>query len=282
MKRDTSVDRASYVDFYDQVGAKYPETDFAHPRRGFGTRYWTVLRELAPFAKEGELLLDVGCNDGVYAIPYCRMGGRAVGIDVSRALIERAQESAAAEGVGAIFRQADIVTVEDLDGAPFDVALYSEVLEHVLDAGASLRRIHSLLRLGGHLLLTTPTPICEIVRLDRHYVREVLKGERLLEAQLVESSSTPLGEYGLRDFLYRHDGYYPRALADYVEQVGFRCRKQYTIGFPFPTFLRGALRAVRLRESWIEDLRLGFDLFLRRLPWIKLLGATNVQLFVRR
>jgi len=80
-----------YREFYDRLGHEYEETATVYASRLGRVRYRTVLRELAPFARSRARLLDIGCNDGVYTVPYCEMGGRAHGIDISTALVEKAR-----------------------------------------------------------------------------------------------------------------------------------------------------------------------------------------------
>ena len=278
---DASRDPSLYAAFYERVGQRYPETKINLAERGPGTRYWTLLRELARFAHSKQLLLDIGCNDGVFTNAYCELGAPAVGIDISGTLIARARAVAEAEGLTATFYELAAEQVDELAEAPFDVVLCAEVLEHVLEPDRVLAHVRRVLRPGGTLLLSTPTPMSEIVPLDRTYVRTVFSGDKLAESQLIDSSRTLLADYGLGGYLYRHDGYYPRALRRYVEAHGFRCLRHYTITFPFPRFVRRALAALRLRDAHIERVRMGSDLVLRRLPQLRLLGAVNVQVHAR-
>ena len=84
--RDAVSDTQSYVEFYNELGEKYPETKIVHSEK---MRYNVILHELKRFALKEKSLLDIGCNDGVYTIPYCKMGGggSAHGIDIYKSLI---------------------------------------------------------------------------------------------------------------------------------------------------------------------------------------------------
>src|SRR5438128_497994 len=97
--RNVAQDPEAYEQFYEELGQKYPETVHVHRNRDPGTRYWTVLSELAPYAKRGARLIDIGCNDGVYTIPYVLSGGTALGIDISQSLVDRANRKAETLGI---------------------------------------------------------------------------------------------------------------------------------------------------------------------------------------
>ena len=68
----------------------------------------------------GSRLLDVACGSGQLALIASRNGADATGIDITENLVERAQERARVEGVGARFRLADAEALPFAD-ASFDV-----------------------------------------------------------------------------------------------------------------------------------------------------------------
>lgn len=97
----------------------------------------------------GGRLLDVGCGNGIFLELFLgRLGWDAMGVDPSPDAVARCGE----KGIRAI--QATIETFGDPDG--FDVITLWEVLEHVFDPLAVLRRCRALVRPGGALVLTTP------------------------------------------------------------------------------------------------------------------------------
>lgn len=97
-------------------------------------------------------ILDIGCGDGTAAATARRTLAhhRLVGVDWSQDALRRASEHLTA------------VRGELSDpGLPFatgsaDAALFSEVIEHLVDPDAALDELHRVLRPGGHLLLSTP------------------------------------------------------------------------------------------------------------------------------
>ncbi|MDJ1130599.1 class I SAM-dependent methyltransferase [Streptomyces iconiensis] len=97
-------------------------------------------------------VLDIGCGDGTAAATASRTLSRhrLVGVDWSQDALRRASAHLTAvrgELAG--------------HGLPFatgsaDAALFSEVIEHLVDPDAALDELHRVLRPGGHLLLSTP------------------------------------------------------------------------------------------------------------------------------
>lgn len=290
--KDTINDANSYSDFYEELGQKYPESALVHVSRGPGSRYWTVSKELLPYAQKTSYMLDVECNDGVYTIPYCQGGGRALGIDISTTLIERAHENARRVGIDCGFMAADIESphVVNRVGDRFDVALFSEVLEHLRNPNMALHNIHSFLKPKGSLILTTPTPLFEVISsLTAKYLHTVLRGNKLSEGQVIDTTELPtLRKHGISAYKFRHDGYYPLALRRHVESMGFKCLKFYTIAFDTPlairqlsALFRGLMIPPRRGQGIENGQRPAYekDLIPRKIPIVNLLGATNVAVF---
>jgi GT2 family glycosyltransferase/SAM-dependent methyltransferase len=100
-------------------------------------------------------ILDVGCGDGTFA--RILFNGLTVdaGVDVDEAEIERARET----------RCYDDLRVANVENLPFEaekfVTVYSNcVLEHIAGIEAALREIHRVLKPGGALYITVPSPRC--------------------------------------------------------------------------------------------------------------------------
>jgi len=270
---DVMGEPSSYENFYEQLGERYPETELVHADRETGSRYHTVVEELRPFAVSGARLVDIGCNDGVYTITYCKMGGQATGIDISKSLVAKARTEADELGLPCKFISGDIEDPELLKmlHEPFEVALFSEVLEHVRDPARALTSIRSLLKKGGHLVLTTPTPLFNGVKSKWRYPLTVFGGRMLVEKNVVDTRNIPvLMEHGIPESQYRHDGYYPLALKPYVEGFGFKFEKGYTMGY------EGKMtRAFFFMRLWGGDP----ELLIRKIPLLNLLGVTNITVF---
>jgi glycosyltransferase involved in cell wall biosynthesis/2-polyprenyl-3-methyl-5-hydroxy-6-metoxy-1,4-benzoquinol methylase len=96
-------------------------------------------------------ILDAGCGDGYWLARLSELPDVELhGVDYNALRVERAQ---------AAVPQARIVRADLLefgDGAPFDLILLSQVIEHVPDDVALLRRLRGLLATDGTLVLGTP------------------------------------------------------------------------------------------------------------------------------
>lgn len=213
-------DPGAYRNFYELLGQKYPETEIVH-----GAAPWrakAVLKAIEPYARCRAYMLDVGCNDGVYTIPYCSIGGHALGIDVSPTLVARARTKA--DGLDAEFLAADIEELP-LRRSIFDLVLFSEVLEHLPRPHVAVRNIVSSLKPGGHLVLTTPNVLSTVRQSPRYLPRLFLN---VLRFQLTEEYTdlTDLrligSRYGIHGYAYRHDSYYPLALWMWLREFGLR------------------------------------------------------------
>ena len=266
-----------YLEFYESLGRFYPETSIVHSYRGITSRYFAVMRVLRPFAERGSLLLDAGCNDGVYTIPFCKMGGAALGIDVASSLLERARESSL--GIpNAAYLKADIC---NWSARPvFDLVLMADVLEHVNEPDLAVINARNSLNPSGHLLISTPTPLMEIKKndsllnrmfpLDRSYVQDLLSRKRG-ESQVIETGESTLQSYLPRTWSYRHDAFYPTGLRDYVESFGFECVKLDTLRTvqPFPV----------LFWKFLEPSFKFMEIVRRKIPFLSMLGETTIGLF---
>jgi SAM-dependent methyltransferase len=112
--------------------------------------YLTLLG-LAP----GERVLDVGCGSGVVTREIARRvgaGGRAVGLDPSRALLavarQLAQEAGLADRIE--FREGGALQLP-FEDATFDAVVCATVLSHVPNGDTAILELARVLRAGGRL-----------------------------------------------------------------------------------------------------------------------------------
>lgn len=110
-----------------------------------------LLRLVHRYARPGRLL-DVGCASGFFLQRAALAGWLVTGVEPSRALVRGA--------AGRLQGNATLVNDTLQDAAlpldSFDVVTAWDVLEHVGDPVAFLRRCRALLRPGGHLFVKTP------------------------------------------------------------------------------------------------------------------------------
>ena len=100
---------------------------------------------LAP--QPGELILDLGCGDGVLTHRIMDSGARVIGLDASEAMVEAARS----RGVDAFVADAQAL---DLEGqaarfGQFDAAFSNAALHWMLDPDAVASGVYSVLKPGG-------------------------------------------------------------------------------------------------------------------------------------
>lgn len=139
--------------YYDRLWAAawQPVSDVSPLR---ASRERLILRELRGVLRPGCSLLDVGCGDGhLLGVLRARRPDLALrGIDFAREACLRAPAS-----VRDVIAVGDIADLDAaLPGERFDVAVSSEVLEHVTDPAAVVRSIASVLLPGGSFVVTVP------------------------------------------------------------------------------------------------------------------------------
>ena len=102
----------------------------------------------------GLSVLDIGCGGGLVAEPLNRLGAAVTGIDPAAETIAAAKAHASGAGLDITY---ETVAAEDLAdaGRTFDAVLLLEVVEHVPDVPAFLKRITPLVAPGGMMILST-------------------------------------------------------------------------------------------------------------------------------
>jgi 2-polyprenyl-6-hydroxyphenyl methylase/3-demethylubiquinone-9 3-methyltransferase len=109
-------------------------------------------KKLKPFS--GLDFLDVGCGGGLVSVPMHFLGANVTGIDPGIKNIEAAKAYAKRKDLPINFISA---TAEELEktGAKFDVILAIEVIEHVANYKFFLKKLASMLKPNGVLIITT-------------------------------------------------------------------------------------------------------------------------------
>jgi len=108
--------------------------------------------------RAGMHALDVGCGTGddVRAMAaIVGAGGRAVGVDVSEALLAEARKRAEAGGVAIELQAGDAHALPFADGS-FDVVRTERVLQHVQDPARALAEMARVARPGGRVAAAEP------------------------------------------------------------------------------------------------------------------------------
>ena len=100
-------------------------------------------------------VLDVGCGTGEYTLALARMHARVTAIDISSYALDKAQAQLRNEGIEDVsFQQVDGACFETEER--FDVIFLSEILEHIDDDYAFLKKYAEFLKNGGYILCSFP------------------------------------------------------------------------------------------------------------------------------
>ena len=104
----------------------------------------------------GETVLDLGCGAGTDLLIAAQMtgqAGRAIGIDMTASMLERARSSAQAMGLTNVELHDSLIESLPLDDESVDIVISNGVIDLVPDKEAVFSEIDRVLRPGGRLQL---------------------------------------------------------------------------------------------------------------------------------
>jgi arsenite methyltransferase len=104
----------------------------------------------------GEVVLDLGCGAGTDLLMAAQMAGssgRAIGIDMTTSMLDRARTSAQAMGLGNVELHESLIESLPLEADSVDVVISNGVIDLVPDKDAVFSEINRVLRPGGRLQL---------------------------------------------------------------------------------------------------------------------------------
>ena len=108
-------------------------------------------------------VLDVGCGIGLNGAAARRLGATVTGIEIVPSSIERAKR--VLDEVLAIDITSDSEVARGLGDRRFDLALFADVLEHMVDPLAVLKRMLEHVADEGHVIVSLPNVAAWTVRL---------------------------------------------------------------------------------------------------------------------
>ena len=117
---------------------------------------------VAALVGQAKRVLDVGCSTGYLARILRGNGNMVSGVEIDPDAAEQARPSLGKLVIGDI---ESMDFTEHFEEASFDVVVFADVLEHVRDPAAVLRRVSGLLAPGGSLVLSIPNVAHGSVRL---------------------------------------------------------------------------------------------------------------------
>jgi len=107
-------------------------------------------------AEPGDVVLDIGCGAGTDLLIAAQMTGptgRAIGVDMTAAMLERTEASARQMGLFNVELHESLIETLPLDDASVDLVISNGVIDLVPDKDAVFAEIDRVLRPGGRLQL---------------------------------------------------------------------------------------------------------------------------------
>ncbi len=108
-------------------------------------------------------VLDVGCGIGLNGAAARRKGAHVTGIEWAPASAKQAR--ARLHEVLIVDLESDAAVARALAGRSFDLMLFGDVLEHLVQPGALIKRLLPYLEDGGHVIVSVPNVAAWPVRL---------------------------------------------------------------------------------------------------------------------
>ncbi len=107
----------------------------------------------------GKRMLEIGCGNGYFSRKLARCGAKAVGTDVSDAMIRHARKREEENPTGARFFRRDAARLSGFRKSSFDLAVANMCLMDMPDAKGAIRRAAGLLKPGGRLIFSITHPL---------------------------------------------------------------------------------------------------------------------------
>jgi arsenite methyltransferase len=104
--------------------------------------------------ERGQVVVDLGCGAGTDLLIAAQMvggEGRAIGIDMTPAMVERARASAAAMGLGHVALHEGLIEALPLEDDSVDVVISNGVIDLIVDKAVVFEEIDRVLKPGGRL-----------------------------------------------------------------------------------------------------------------------------------
>jgi SAM-dependent methyltransferase len=160
-KTYTEVSTEPGKDFVFPTGRAWAE-DLGYPQPELSSVPDATVESFAgvanPFSlgrvEAGEIVLDLGCGAGTDLLVAAQMvgpGGRAIGVDMTAAMLERAGVSAEQMGLANVVLFESLIETLPIPDQSVDVVLSNGVIDLVVDKEAVFAEIDRVLRPGGRL-----------------------------------------------------------------------------------------------------------------------------------
>lgn len=219
----TRIRAHDVAEVWDQSIA--PHVSAAHAVR------MTLLRGLVASAVlPGGRILDVGCAQGTLGLSLAEAGYRVTLLDIRRECIEYAQARYESGDVTFLIGSLSADLPPDNE---YDLAICTEVLEHVSAPGPLLSLLRNKLQPGASLVVTTP---------NGQYALNSLPSYGVAKQSVIDDAEPDSMDGDAHRYLYTRE-----ELVALVRGAGFRVERT---GFFSPFWLEGHLKTRHLHRLW--------------------------------
>lgn len=118
----------------------------------FGKIRHIYFKKIACSLKKGSVVLDVGCGQGDFLLACKNAGLACVGVDISKDWVSHCKK------LGFDSKQVAQSGKLPFKECSFDVVFLQSVIEHLDDASTSMQEFKRMLKPGGLLVISAPTP----------------------------------------------------------------------------------------------------------------------------
>lgn len=137
------------------------------PKRIIGKKdftYRNIVEVLDKFCLRGKVL-DIGSGVGTLDFYLAQKGRQVIGIEISQKAVDVARQSQRLLGVSKKLRfiRGDFFQLKTKE--QFAFVICSEVLEHLQDDQAAIKKIYTLIKSQGQLLITVPSQNAPLIKL---------------------------------------------------------------------------------------------------------------------
>lgn len=211
----------------------------------------------------GESFVEVGCGAGDLSLKLCRRGLRGVGIDFSAEALEQARANLLPYVRAGAYRlvAGDIFDLADMPPAA-DWGISMMVMEHVADDVAFLRKMMSLVRPGGHVMVAVPgrrdrwgiedETVGHLRRYDNTDLRKVLEEAGLRKVRVL-SVAVPVANllFHVGNLMVRHSKELEKVALPLEEQTKTSGIREIPFKTVFPPWCKLLLNRVTLYPLFV-------------------------------
>jgi SAM-dependent methyltransferase len=139
--------------YFKQANLSYDVVDYGDPRCDTEETL-----HLLPDVS-GKTVLELGCGGGNVGIALAKRGAQVIGVDISNAQLQIAEQKAEEQGVTVRYIESAIETFDFTSIAPVDLVISVCALQYVSDLPRVFTQIYTTLTPSGTFVFSTDDPI---------------------------------------------------------------------------------------------------------------------------